>query len=138
MDECAPHRSCAINANRNLYASDTEFLDKAEVKLNEAKFYLEDNFGIAFENNENLLGQFFQKENIGTTVDFLRKFLTTILMTAFFVVLWLAESINVHKLLNNTILRKKTPNCYFVDYFPYFLIISLFLRYNKYSLFKKM
>ena len=28
-------------------------------------------------------------------------------MTAFFVVLWLAESINVHKLLNNTILKKK-------------------------------
>jgi predicted PurR-regulated permease PerM len=28
-------------------------------------------------------------------------------MTAFFMVLWLAESINVHKLLNNTILRQK-------------------------------
>ena len=30
-----------------------------------------------------------------------------ILMTAFFVVLWLAESINVHKLLNNTLLKQK-------------------------------
>ena len=28
-------------------------------------------------------------------------------MTMFFVVLWLAESINVHKLLNNTLLRRK-------------------------------
>jgi predicted PurR-regulated permease PerM len=33
--------------------------------------------------------------------------LTTILMTFFFVVLWLAESINVQKLLNNTILKSK-------------------------------
>ena len=41
------------------------------------------------------------------TVDFIRKFLTALLMTAFFVVLWLAESINVHKLLNNTILKQK-------------------------------
>lgn len=94
-------------SSKQIMTSDTEFLEKAEVKLDEAKFYLKDNFGITFEDNENILGQFFQKENIGSTVDFLRKFLTTILMTAFFVVLWLAESINVHKLLNNTILRKK-------------------------------
>jgi predicted PurR-regulated permease PerM len=94
-------------SSKQIMTSDTQFLAKAEVKLNEAKFYLKDSFGITFEDNENIVGQFFQKENIGTTVDFLRKFLTTILMTAFFVVLWLAESINVHKLLNNTILRKK-------------------------------
>lgn len=94
-------------SSKQIMASDADFFSKAEVKLNEAKFYLESNFGLTFQDNENILNQFFQKENIGSTVDYLRKFLTTILMTAFFVVLWLAESINVHKLLNTTILRKK-------------------------------
>ena len=55
----------------------------------------------------NVFSQFFQKENIGSTISFLRKFLTTLLMTTFFVVLWLAESINVQTMLNNTILKQK-------------------------------
>jgi len=94
-------------SSKQIMASDTDFFTKAELKLSEARFYLEDNFGITFQENKDILAQFFQKDSIGSTVDFLRKFLTTILMTAFFVVLWLAESINVHKLLNNTILKKK-------------------------------
>lgn len=94
-------------SSKQIMASDSDFFAKAELKLSDAKFYLEDNFGITFQENKDILSQFFQKDSIGSTVDFLRKFLTTILMTAFFVVLWLAESINVHKLLNNTILKKK-------------------------------
>lgn len=94
-------------SSKQIMASDSDFFSKAELKLSDAKFYLEDNFGITFQENKDILAQFFQKDSIGSTVDFLRKFLTTILMTAFFVVLWLAESINVHKLLNNTILKKK-------------------------------
>lgn len=94
-------------SSKQIMASDSDFFAKAELKLSDAKFYLEDNFGITFQENKDILAQFFQKDSIGSTVDFLRKFLTTILMTAFFVVLWLTESINVHKLLNNTILKKK-------------------------------
>jgi AI-2 transport protein TqsA len=94
-------------SSKQIMASESDFFTKAEIKLNDAKLYLEENFGFSFQENNNILVQFFQKENIGSTVDFLRKFLTTILMTAFFSVLWLAESINVHKLLNNTILKKK-------------------------------
>lgn len=94
-------------SSKQIMASNTEFFTKAEVKLDSAKLYLKDNFGIEFQEDKNVLAQFFQKDNIGNTVDFLRKFLTTILMTAFFVVLWLAESINMHKLLNNTLLKQK-------------------------------
>jgi len=94
-------------SSKQIMASEADFFSKAEIKLNDAKLYLEENFGFTFQENNNILVQFFQKENIGSTIGFLRKFLTTILMTAFFSVLWLAESINVHKLLNNTILKKK-------------------------------
>jgi predicted PurR-regulated permease PerM len=94
-------------SGRQVLVSNTEFFSKAEVKLADLKIYLNDSFGIEFETDQNFLGQFFQKENLGSTIGFLNSFLTSLLMTVFFVILWLAESINVHKLLNNTLLRRK-------------------------------
>ncbi|WP_422105046.1 AI-2E family transporter [Winogradskyella sp.] len=94
-------------SSKEILATKSEFLPKAESKLTDLKLYLSDSFGIEIEQDTNLLTQFFEKENLGTTIGFLRKFITMLLMTAFFVVLWLAESINVHKLLNNTILKQK-------------------------------
>ena len=87
--------------------ANSEFFDKAQDKLTSLMFYLEDSFGIVPVGDKNLISQFVQTDNIGSTFDFLRKFLTMILMTAFFVVLWLAESINMHKVLNNTILKQR-------------------------------
>ena len=94
-------------SSKQILANNTEFLSKADVKLADLKVYLDDSFGIKFEQDKNLIGQFFQKENLGTTLGFLNSFLTSLLMTVFFVVLWLAESINVQKLLNNTLLKRK-------------------------------
>jgi predicted PurR-regulated permease PerM len=94
-------------SSKEILATKSDFFPKAEAKLADLLFYLTDNFGIEIGEDQNIFSQFFQKENIGSTFGFLRKFLTTILMTAFFVVLWLAESINVHKLLNNTILKQR-------------------------------
>jgi AI-2 transport protein TqsA len=70
-------------------------------------FYIEDTFGVEFQKDKKLISQFIQKGNIGFAIDFLRKFLTMLLMTVFFVVLWLSESINMHKVLNSTILKQK-------------------------------
>ena len=94
-------------SSKQVLVSNTEFFTKAEVKLADLKIYLSDSFGIEFEQDKNIIAQFFQKENLGSTIGFLRTFVTTLLMTTFFVVLWLAESINVHKLLNKTILKQK-------------------------------
>ena len=94
-------------SSKQVLGNNTAFFSKAEVKLTDLKVYLSDSFGIEFEQDKNFIAQFFQKENLGSTIGFLRTFLTTLLMTAFFVVLWLAESINVHKLLNSTLLKQK-------------------------------
>lgn len=94
-------------SSKEILANNGDFLQKAEPKIASLKDYLNTNFGIEIQSNKNVFAQFFQKENIGSTIGFLRTFLTTLLMTAFFVVLWLAESINVHKILNSTILRQK-------------------------------
>ena len=92
---------------QQILTSDSQFSEKAEMKLYDGALYLKDNFGVTFQKEQNLVSQFFEKDNLGSLVSYLRKFLTTILMTMFFVVLWLAESINIHKLLNKTLLKKK-------------------------------
>lgn len=94
-------------SSKEILATKSDFLPKAEEKLSDLKVYLSSSFGIEFEQDKNFLAQFFEKENLGSTFGFLRTFLTTLLMTAFFVVLWLGESINVHNLLNNTLLKQK-------------------------------
>jgi len=94
-------------SSREILATKSEFFPKAENKLIDLKAYLLNSFGIEFNYDQSLLGRFFEKENLGNTIGFLRSFITSLLMTAFFVVLWLAESINVHKLLNNTLLKQK-------------------------------
>ena len=94
-------------SSKQIMASNTAFFDKAEIKIADAAIYLEDTFGLEIQKDKNVLTQFLKNENLGTTVDFLRKFLTMLLMTAFFVVLWLAESINVHNVLNKTLLKGK-------------------------------
>ncbi|WP_179352406.1 AI-2E family transporter [Winogradskyella vidalii] len=94
-------------SSKQILENHTEFLDKAELKLDDLKIYLSSHFGIEFGEDENFIGQFFEGDNLGSTLEFLNSFLTSLLMTVFFVVLWLAESINVHKLLNITLLKRK-------------------------------
>lgn len=94
-------------SSREIMSSDAVFFKKSQEKFDVLKLYLEQNFGIEFQKDKRFISQFLQRENIGSTFDYLRKFLTSILMTAFFVVLWLAESINVQKVMNNTILKQK-------------------------------
>jgi len=94
-------------SSKQIMATDSAFFDKAEDKIINLMFYVEEVFGIEFQKDKKILSQFIKKENLGSTVDFLQKSLTMVLMAAFFVVLLLAESINMHKVLNNTILKQK-------------------------------
>ena len=94
-------------SSKQIVANNEAFQLKADVKIADLKVYLMDNFGIVLEQEHGLLGQFFQKENLGSTLGFLNSFLTGLLMTVFFVVLWLAESINVQKVLDNVLLRSR-------------------------------
>ncbi|KJD32022.1 transporter [Tamlana sedimentorum] len=94
-------------SSKQILSSDTTFFTDAEVKLNQATVYLENTFGLVINRDKSLISQFVKKENIGTTVGFLNKFLTGVLMTVFFVVLLLAESINMHDVLNKVVLKQK-------------------------------
>ncbi|WP_323788499.1 AI-2E family transporter [Psychroserpens sp.] len=94
-------------SSRQILTNNTGFFGKAEIKIHDLMLYLQNKFGIDYSSDTNIFAQFFEKENIGSTFDFIRKFLTNILMITFFTILWLSESINMHKVMNNTILKRK-------------------------------
>lgn len=98
-------------SSKEILATDAAFFEKAETKLIDLVIIIEDFFGIERVQGENVLLHYFQKSNVmnnfGTTIDFIGDTISMILMTAFFVVLLLAGSINFQQILNNTILKQK-------------------------------
>ena len=99
-------------SSREILSTSDAFILKAEQKIKFLIFNIEDFFGTDFiKDNISISEQLLDKDtlvsNLGPTINFMRSTITMVLMTAFFVVLWLAESINVHNLLNRTILKQK-------------------------------
>ncbi len=98
-------------SSNEILSAEGVFFEKAEIKLVGLIVILEEFFGIERLQGENVLTHYIQENNIlknfGTTLDFIRDTLTMTLMTAFFVILLLSESINFQKLLNSTILKQK-------------------------------
>jgi len=98
-------------SSKEIVQADSLFIDKAEIKLTTLLNSIEGFFGIENVVEENILINLIQKDsmikNFGSVVDFVGSTLSMTLMTIFFVILWLAESINFQKLLNTTILKQK-------------------------------
>ncbi|WP_066224911.1 AI-2E family transporter [Formosa haliotis] len=99
-------------SSKEILSTSDAFLFKAEQKIKLLISSLESFFGTELvKDNVSISNQLLDKDtllsNFGPTINFIRTTLTMVLMTAFFVVLWLAESINVHKLLNKTLLKRK-------------------------------
>ncbi len=98
-------------SSKEIMSSNGLFFEKATVKLETLFTSIKDFLGIEYVAEGNILTHFLKKgdltQNFGTTVDFIGDTLSMTLMTAFFVVLWLGESINFQKVLNTTILKRK-------------------------------
>lgn len=94
-------------SSKQITSSDSTFFIQAEEKIRHLKHSLEDFFGTKLGTEEGLVSQILQKDSLGTAFGFVGNFLSMSLTTAFFTVLWLAESINVQKLLNATLLKQK-------------------------------
>ncbi len=94
-----------------IMSADSFFFEKAETKLVSIIVFIEGFFGIERLEGKNVLTYYFQNkntlENFGSTLDFIGNTLSMTLMTAFFVVLLLSESINFQKLLNSTLFKLK-------------------------------
>lgn len=97
--------------SREILATNDAFFDKAQDKIRALIINVESFFGIRFFEEGSIKNQLISKEgimdNFSGTLNFISNTVSMTLMTVFFVILWLAESINVQKLLNNTILKRK-------------------------------
>jgi len=98
-------------SGQELLASDATFFEKAQNKINNLVYEINALFGNTTMSQNESLTRLINKDaamkQLFPTVGFLGSFLTAVLMTVFFSVLWLADSIDVQKLLNATILKKK-------------------------------
>ena len=94
-------------SSKQIMSSDSTFFQQAEDKLAALTISLEEFFGVQLQKEGNIMTQILQKDNLGSIFGYVSNFLSMALMTSFFVVLWLSESINVQKLMNATLLKQK-------------------------------
>ncbi len=98
-------------SSQEIIATKDVFFLKAENKLISLLLWAEGYFGIELETENNLLFQFFNQENmmanLGPALKTVGNTLTMTLMTAFFVILWLAESINVQQVMHTILIKQR-------------------------------
>lgn len=99
-------------SSKQIMEGNSTFFMQAETKVNDLVYEVETIFGPeAIKDDNAKLSRFLDKDkifnNFGNTLTVISKTLTALLMTIFFVVLWLAESINIENLLNKTLLKKR-------------------------------
>jgi predicted PurR-regulated permease PerM len=97
-------------SSREILTADASFYSDLQAKLLWLIIEFENFFGIERMEGEKVLAHYFSNNsllsNFGNTINFIGNTLSMTLMTAFFAVLWLSESINFQKLLNTTILKQ--------------------------------
>lgn len=97
--------------SNELLTKDADFYEKAESKLLNIVVIIESYIGIQRTQGENVIAHYFKEFNVinrfGSVFNFIGDTISMTLMTVFFAVLWLSESINFQKLLNTTILKQK-------------------------------
>jgi AI-2 transport protein TqsA len=96
-------------SSREILATDNSFFEQAKDKLTALVTRVEVFFGFDFLQGEDVLNSLIKKDtivkNFAPTVGFIANTLSMTLTTVFFVVLLLAGSIDMQKVLNNTILK---------------------------------
>ncbi|MBN1185769.1 MAG: AI-2E family transporter [Bacteroidales bacterium] len=96
---------------QELLSVESTFIEKTETKLVSLIVSIERFFGIYRLQGENIFNHYFQLnnlfKNLGSTMGFIGNALSMTLMTVFFTILLLSESINFQKLLNKTLFDKK-------------------------------
>ncbi len=98
-------------SSNEIMAAKGDFIQKAETKLVDLVVNIESFFGIDRDEGDNVIkyymGGDYNLQNFGSTFNFIRSTLSMTLMTVFFVILLLSESVNFQHILNSTLLRRR-------------------------------
>lgn len=98
-------------SSHEIVSAEGAFFDKAKTKLVNVIVSVESFFGIERLQDEKVIDHYFKSnnvvENFSSTFNFIQSTLSMTLMTMFFVILLLSESINFQQLLNSTLFKQK-------------------------------
>lgn len=98
-------------SSREILATDNQFFDQAKTKLSQLVLSLENFFGVDFLKGEETMRSLVSKEaivkNLAPTVDFVSGTISMLLTTVFFVLLLLAESFDVQKIMRSTLIQQQ-------------------------------
>ena len=98
-------------SSKEILASDHDLIEKAESKLEALILPVEAFLGIDRGQGKSVTMHYLQKidfgNTFGSTLDVIRNTVTMTLMTFFFAILLLAESLNLHVILNKTVIHQK-------------------------------
>jgi predicted PurR-regulated permease PerM len=95
--------------SREIRTADSSIIESAKIKILGLIKAVEAYIGIQLIQDDQTLKDLINKENIvkniGITAKYFGSVLSMVLTTVFFVILWLAESINFHKLFNTFLIK---------------------------------
>lgn len=98
-------------SSKEILTSENNLFEKTESKLETLIVPLEGFFGVERLEGKSIMLHYIQKIDLnkyfGSTIDLIGNTISMTLITFFFVILLLAESLNFQKVLNSTILRQK-------------------------------
>lgn len=98
-------------SSNEILSADGGFFEKAELKLVGLIVAIENFLGIERLQGENVLLYYFQSgtsfQKLAPTISYVQETVSIVLMTAFFVILLLSESINFERLMSTTLFKQK-------------------------------
>ncbi|SDB44429.1 Predicted PurR-regulated permease PerM [Flavobacteriaceae bacterium MAR_2010_188] len=93
--------------SKELLTADSHVFPQINEKIGQLFESLSTTFNFTFDNESPILPQLLSGNDFGPIIGFFNRTLTMTLMTVFFVVLWLGESINVQRVLNALLIKKR-------------------------------
>lgn len=98
-------------SSHEISKADNNFFEKAETKVIDLVVSVENSFGIERSQGDNILVHYFKSnnnlKNISASLDFIGDTITMTLMTVFFLILLLSDSINFQHILNKTLIKSR-------------------------------
>ena len=98
-------------SSKEIVSSKSIIFERVESTLASTLVSIEKFFGIERQEGETVMSRYFDGnynlKNLGSAFGFIRSTLSTLLLTLFFVILFLAESINFQHLMHNTLFKIK-------------------------------
>src|SRR5699024_6559538 len=98
-------------STKEIASADANFIEMAETKLIHVVQTIDKAVGLDLTEDQTLTQQLVQKtsllKNVGPTLSFINSTITMLIMTIFFSVLWLTESINIERILHRVLLKRK-------------------------------